>query len=32
MNQAPLYDFELEKIKIGYLIFNIKNMEHNLQK
>lgn len=32
MNQATLYDFESEKIKIDYLTFNIKNTEHNLQK
>ena len=32
MNQATLYDFESEKIKVDYLTFNIKNTEHNLQK
>ena len=32
MNQATLYDFESEKIKIDYLTFNIKTTEHNLQK
>jgi len=32
MNQATFYDFELEKIKIDYLTFNIKNTEQNLQK
>jgi len=32
MNQATLYDFESEKIKIDYLTFNIKKTENNLQK
>lgn len=32
MNQVNRYDFESEKIKVDYLIFNIKNTEYNLQK
>lgn len=32
MDQATLYDFESEKIKIDYLTFNIKKTKNNLQK
>ena len=32
MSQITRYDFELEKIKVDYFTFNIKNTEHDLQK
>jgi len=32
MSQITRYDFELEKIKVDYFTFNIRNTEHDLQK